>query len=681
MKFADKIESLESTKWGGRFINYRSLIQTLNQCHSNLLNSIGKESNLAALKEQANHIDVSYRPLNKDVSDHFVSKLEQFHLSLRHNIDVVILSYNKILKDNSDHLECISTLLDDKSAQIGSKLHLPNLILDIWKTFDDLQEYALVNKLAVLKLLMRRDELFDFYLENLPSSESFTSCFDKLEDGSVSREKLIELFSRSKDLLENSPNYDSTKYNSQKDQSSTNIVFNKIKTQGFDTLYKSSVFELEALMEYGLKSGKTIGKSLFNPDFKMSFLMGICVVLLVNLFVICRLPVVNSEYSIQGTLAIFPLFRLVLMGIFVLWGSGISICIMEYYGVNYKYMIGMDPNSRVAATTIFSFAALQTIVWIIIFTLFITDYRLGISLFSYFNIEYYPLWVYPALLMAIEFSLLFIPSKTFTYEYRKAIFYSILEVFSHGIIPKVVNVTLRANIVGDIFTTLSKPFGDVEYTITFFVFVIKNKGDVLPTSLFNFLSNYRWMQTIALALPYEIRFFQCGMRYLTDESPSRRNHLFNMGKYTTGLAIAIVATVPWTTVTSMSPFIARLLWFVCYITGTIYMFIWDIYMDWGLMKERSSFLRSKSIYPSWYYFLVAFYNLIGRLTWAITLIPITIIDDIQINAALINLFVATIEVFRRTLWCTIRLEWEQVHLNSKQPANLWVSSNKNKLSY
>ena len=189
------------------------------------------------------------------------------------------------------------------------------------------------------------------------------------------------------------------------------------------------------------------------------------------------------------------------------------------------------------------------------------------------------------------------------------------------------------------------------------------------------------MQTIALALPYEIRFFQCGMRYLTDESPSRRNHLFNMGKYTTGLAIAIVATVPWTTVTSMSPFIARLLWFVCYITGTIYMFIWDIYMDWGLMKERSSFLRSKSIYPSWYYFLVAFYNLIGRLTWAITLIPITIIDDIQINAALINLFVATIEVFRRTLWCTIRLEWEQVHLNSKQPANLWVSSNKNKLSY
>ncbi|KAH8583591.1 SYG1 ERD2 like integral membrane required for retention of ER lumen [Cryptosporidium sp. chipmunk genotype I] len=681
MKFVDRLESFESTKWRGKFVDYRALTRSLNLCHSDFLNSIGKKSNSIALKEQANHIDVPYKPLNKDVSGHFVLKLEQFHLLLKQNIEVVTSNYNRVLQDNSDHLDCISTLLDDKSAQISSKIHLPNLILDIWKTFDDLQEYFLINKLAVMKLLMRRDELFEFYLDNLPSSDSFISGFDKLRNGLVSREKLIKLFSSSKDLIENSPNYDSTRYNSNKDQSSTKIVFNKMETQEFDSIYKSSVFELEALMEYGLKSGKMIGKPFFSPDFKMSFLIGICVVLLFNLFVICRLPVINSEYSIQGTLAIFPLFRLVLMGIFVLWGSGISIGIMEYYGVNYKYMIGMDPNSRVNTTTIFSFAALQTIVWIIIFTLFITDYRLGVSLFSYFNIEYYPLWIYPALLMAIEFLLLFIPSRTFTYEYRKAIFYSILEVFSHGIIPKVVNVTLRANIVGDIFTTLSKPFGDVEYTFTFFVFVIKNRGDVLPTSLFNFLSNYRWMQTIALALPYEIRFFQCGMRYLTDESPSRRNHLYNMGKYTTGLAIAIVATVPWTAVTSMSPFTARLLWFSCYITGTVYMFIWDIYMDWGLMQEKSSFLRSKSIYPSWYYFLVAFYNLIGRLTWAITLIPITIIDDIQINAALINLLVATIEVFRRTLWCTIRLEWEQVHLNSKQPANLWVGSNKNKLSY
>lgn len=679
MKFVDRFESFETKKWGGWFIDYRGHTRNLNLSYSVFLNSIGKESISVTLKEPTNHIDVPYKTLNKDVTEHFVPKLEQFHQALKKNIDFVISNYYRILQDNKDHLESISTLLEDHSEQISTKQHLPNIILDIWKTFDDLQEYVLINKLAVMKLCMKRDELFEFHLDNMPSGESFISCFEKLENGLISRDRLIKLYSRSKEIVDNLPKDDSTKCSSRKDQQTATVIFNKTEAHSFESLYKYSFFELEAFMEYGLKSGRVFGQTLFNPNFKMSFLMGICVVLLFNLFVICRLPVINSEYSIQGTLAIFPLFRLVLMSIFVLWGSGISISIMEYYGVNYKYMIGMDPESRVTPTTIFSFAALQTIVWIVIFTLFITDYRLGISLFNYFGIEQYPLWIYPVLLMVIEFLLLFIPSKTFTYEYRKAIFYSIIEVFSHGIVPKVVNVTLRANIVGDIFTTLSKPFGDVEYTITFFAFIIKNRGDVLPKSLFNFLSNYRWMQTIALALPYEIRFFQCGMRYLTDKSPSRRNHLYNMGKYTTGLAIAIVATVPWTTVTSMSPYMARLLWFACYIIGTIYMFIWDIYMDWGLLQDKTSFLRNKSMYPSWYYFFVAFYNLIGRLTWAITLIPITIIDDIQVNAALINLCVATIEVFRRTLWCTIRLEWEQVHLNSKQPANLWVGSNK--LSY
>ncbi|KAJ1612369.1 SYG1/ERD1 like integral membrane protein [Cryptosporidium canis] len=676
MKFADRFEYFEGTKWGEWLINYRCHSVNLNACYSDFLNIIGKESNSVTLKGHKSHVDVPYKTLNKDASEHLTPRLEPFHQPLKKNIEFFISNYHKIIQDCSDHLESISMLLEDNSEQLSTKQHLPNLILDIWKTFDDLQEYVLINKLAVMKLCMRRDELFEYYLGNMPSSESFISQFEKLGSCAVSRDRLIKLYSRSKELLENLPNDDSTKCSSRKDPPTESIVFNKTEAHSFDDLYKYSVFELEALMEHGLKSGRTFGSYLFNPNFTMSFLMGICLVLLFNLFVICRLPVVNNEYSIQGTLAIFPLFRLVLMGIFVLWGSGISISIMEYYGVNYKYMIGMDPNSRVTSTTIFSFAALQTIIWIIMFTLFITDYRLGISIFGHFNIEHYPLWIYPALLMIIESLLLFIPSKTFTYEYRKAVFFSIVEVFSHGIIPKVVNVTLRANIVGDIFTTLSKPFGDVEYTITFFIFVMKNNGNVLPRSLFNFLSNYRWMQTIALALPYEIRFFQCGMRYLTDKSPSKRNHLYNMGKYTTGLAIAIVATVPWTTVTSMSPYMARLLWFTCYIIGTIYMFIWDIYMDWGLFQEKASFLRAKSMYPSWYYFFVAFYNLIGRLTWAITLIPITIIDDIQINAALINLCVATIEVFRRSLWCTIRLEWEQVHLNSKQPANLWVSSNK-----
>ncbi|KAH8740716.1 hypothetical protein FG386_002678 [Cryptosporidium ryanae] len=674
MKFVDKLERFEKTKWGGKFVDYGYLTKLLDNSYFKFVDLANCEKSLVVESKNLDSLSgIPYKALEKDSSNQLDFALEKFHLSLLENIDKVIQHFNQIKQNNVDHFESISKLLNDSTSTCASKVHIPLLLLNVLKAFEDLQDYIIVNRLAVSKICYRRNELFEPFLNNLPDTNKFTSRFDNIKIDESIRDKVISLYIISKGAVGTTKNTDTSK-NKADENPNTSILIKQIDSSKI--LLKSNIYELEAMMEHITRTKRTLDQSLFQPNFRMSFLIGICFVLLLNLFVICRLPVVNSEYSIQGTLAIFPIFRLFLMAILVVWGSGVSIAIMDYYNVNYKYMIGIDPDCMVTPTTIFSFAALQTSVWIVIFTMFISDYRLGISIFTYFNISQYPLWIYPVILMTTQFIILFIPSKTFTFEYRKAVLYSIIEVFSHGLIPKVVNVSLRANIVGDIFTTLSKPFGDIEYTIAFFVFVVKNHGNILPKSLFVFLSDYRWMQTIALALPYEIRFFQCGMRYLTDKSPSRNNHLYNMGKYLTGLAIAVVATVPWATVTSMSPYTIRFLWFTCYIVGTIYMFSWDIYMDWGLMQNRISFLRSKSMYPNWYYYFVAFYNLIGRLTWAITLIPITIIDDIQINAAIINLCVATIEIIRRTLWCTIRLEWEQVHLNSRQPANLWVDNNK-----
>ncbi|KAK6590211.1 SYG1 ERD1 like integral membrane required for retention of ER lumen s [Cryptosporidium xiaoi] len=674
MKFVDKIKRFEKTKWGGKLIDYGSLVKLLDNSYSKFVNLTNYDKSLLVNSKDLDSLsDTPYKALETDSADQVNSMLEKFHLSLLENIEKVIHNFDQVKRNNIEHFESISKLLNDSASTGTSITHIPLLLLDIWRALDELQDYIIVNRLAVSKICSRRNELFEPFLNNLPEINKFTSRFDGVKVDNNIREKVISSYVLSKEVVGAIRNTDAIE-NRIGENPNTSILIKQVDTT--KTLSNSHIYELEAMMENIIRTKKTFDQSLFQPNFKMSFLIGICFVLLINLFVICRLPVVNSEYSIQGTLAIFPIFRLFLMTIFVVWGSGISIAIMDYYNVNYRYMIGIDPDCMVTPATIFSFAALQTCVWIVIFTMFISDYRLGISIFAYFNISHYPLWIYPVILMITQFIILFIPSRTFTFEYRKAVLYSIMEVFSHGLVPKVVNVSLRANIVGDIFTTLSKPFGDIEYTITFFVFVARNNGNILPKSLFIFLSNYRWMQTIALALPYEIRFFQCGMRYLTDKSPSRNNHLYNMGKYLTGLAIAVVATVPWATVTSMSPYTIRLLWFTCYIVGTIYMFSWDIYMDWGLMQNRVSFLRAKSMYPGWYYYFVAFYNLIGRLTWAITLIPITIIEDIQINAAIINLCVATIEIIRRTLWCTIRLEWEQVHLNSRQPANLWVDTNK-----
>ncbi|EEA05698.1 EXS family protein [Cryptosporidium muris RN66] len=675
MKFVDKLEQYEESRWSGKYIEYRYLNCLLSRRYFEYISSERRASFLfpEGITQTKKADKVLYSILQQDIRDSLLSKLETFHYRLQLNIKTTTQHFVQVKYDIESHLDIIFAMLSNEYSPRNVIQYIPAVILNIWRTLDELQEYIALNNMAVYKLCNKRDELFANYIDILPNKDIFLECFADMKIDENIRDNIIKFYAKSREM--------STElFNPKSDVKFSDIE--SVSANGTSVIDyspklspKYAMFELEAQVEHTRRTKKLLNRPLINSDFLMFFMLGICSVLLMNLFIICKLPATNKNYSIDGVLAVFPLFRLVLMVILVIWGAGLSISIMDYYGINYKYMIEMDPKCSVTSMTLFTFATLQTIIWLVMFSIFLIDYKLEISVFKYLNSTSHLLWLYPIILMLIETSLLFIPSNDFLFEYRKSIFKSIVEVFSHGIVPKICIVTLRANIVGDILTTLSKPFGDIEYTLAFLFFIIKTRGDIFPSSIFLFLSKYRWMQTFALALPYEIRFCQCGMRYLTDHSPKRKNHLYNMGKYTAGLLIAIISTVPWHNITNISPFIIRLLWFTSYIVGTIYMFSWDIYMDWGLMPDHTSFVRPKGMYPNWYYYSVAFYNLIGRLTWAITLIPITIIDDIKINATIINLCVSIIEILRRSLWCTIRLEWEQVHLNPKQPAALWVTNN------
>lgn len=72
-----------------------------------------------------------------------------------------------------------------------------------------------------------------------------------------------------------------------------------------------------------------------------------------------------------------------------------------------------------------------------------------------------------------------------------------------------------------------------------------------------------------------------------------------------------------------------------------------------------------------YYFATAF-NLIGRMTWAITLMPPSLIANEDVNQAILTLSVSTIEILRRCVWADIRLENEHLNNSSKYRAMLWI---------
>ena len=111
-------------------------------------------------------------------------------------------------------------------------------------------------------------------------------------------------------------------------------------------------------------------------------------------------------------------------------------------------------------------------------------------------------------------------------------------------------------------------------------------------------------------------------------------------------------------------------------------------MDWGLLERDPSFgygngskwpysLRSQRIYrQQWVYYIIFAINFCLRFVGMITLMPPVYLSrstglivntyndpDFQLFAASI---VASAEIFRRTIWALLRVEWEVIKTSSEQ---------------
>ena len=75
-------------------------------------------------------------------------------------------------------------------------------------------------------------------------------------------------------------------------------------------------------------------------------------------------------------------------------------------------------------------------------------------------------------------------------------------------------------------------------------------------------------------------------------------------------------------------------WFAVLVLSTVYAYIWDITMDWGLLQKhreapwwRRYRIRDERIYPYlWVYYTAAVLNLLGRLAWALTITPHSVLE-------------------------------------------------------
>eukprot|EP00388_Colpodella_angusta_P018399 GDKJ01045794.1.p1 GENE.GDKJ01045794.1~~GDKJ01045794.1.p1 ORF type:complete len:671 (+),score=158.42 GDKJ01045794.1:2-2014(+) len=243
-------------------------------------------------------------------------------------------------------------------------------------------------------------------------------------------------------------------------------------------------------------------------------------------------------------------------------------------------------------------------------------------------------------------------------------------------------------------------------------------------------SSLSWLRPLITLIPFYIRFMQCFARYLATPAPAanpsqlntlsmadmntrkgRNNaeqhglpphgtssrsadghsmtstavassvasvHLFNMGKYASSMIVILAGFVRWEQL-GIGAHGGLLIYVLSYLVATVYSYFWDITKDWGLACTPDSFLRDRSLYPAQFYIVSSVLNLIGRLSWTFTLAPPVSLGwrgvkgyRAALNSEILIFIISVVEICRRALWTTLRIENEHLTNAGRYRAMLWV---------
>jgi len=91
--------------------------------------------------------------------------------------------------------------------------------------------------------------------------------------------------------------------------------------------------------------------------------------------------------------------------------------------------------------------------------------------------------------------------------------------------------------------------------------------------------------------------------------------------------------------------------------NSLYSYLWDVVQDWGLLqftREGRVYGRQRTMFPVAVYVLACIINLVLRFSWAANRIPYFA----AFHASHLVLIMELAEVFRRSMWNFLRIEWE-----------------------
>ena len=270
------------------------------------------------------------------------------------------------------------------------------------------------------------------------------------------------------------------------------------------------------------------------------------------------------------------------------------------------------------------------------------------------------------------------------------------------LLGKINSVTMRTNdiLISDSLMSYSKVLND----FALFIWKYYYSAEIPYNTLLEFS---------VLCIPMAVRMKQCWQEYSTTRN---KQHLLNFIKYASGLGPMVMNLLIKRTITSYNleaiddskkEEIVRILsnlnrwWYVFSFINSAYSLVWDIKMDWGLQMfdglfkkhSKTTFLRPQhQLYYNklWYYFVI-WCDVNLRFIWVLRLFIIQ--EELnESKRSYLHIFstflfgydafsfgyavIEVLEIFRRWLWCFLKLESDWVKLQDSRDRDIELTTTK-----
>lgn len=240
---------------------------------------------------------------------------------------------------------------------------------------------------------------------------------------------------------------------------------------------------------------------------------------------------------------------------------------------------------------------------------------------------------------------------------RRLIYTSIWDVM----VAPMGTTQFKEGFVGDILTSVVRVLIDLVFSVGYFLSGVRGwYSKDLQLDRDSVQHNWYFSSVLVPAitvLPLWWRFLQNLQR--SYEERTRWPHLGNACKYATAQTVALYGLFHADAKSNPA-------WLFGFVFATLYQFLWDIFMDWDIVRVRSGrvVLRENLLYRSKaFYLAVATINLCLRFFWTLTLIPDGKGEAWQASLQVrLSPILAGAEICRRCMWGFLRLENEHLHV-------------------